>query len=72
MGKFFFWMPCWMFLSVLALLFLVALSCTPETPTPTPTYTPEVEEYRKCLVQETRLDRRPESLDAAVKKCGGG
>ena len=68
-GKIAFWCPCWLFLSLLALLFLVALSACGGDTKPLPTFTPAQQEWRKCLVQETRLDRSNENLDRAAIYC---
>ena len=72
MRKFLFYMPCWLFFSLVALIFLVALSaCGGDETPPPPTFTPEQKEYRKCLIEHTRLDRRDENLDRAAEICRG-
>ena len=69
-GKVAFWCPCWLFLSLLCVLFIVTLGCTSnEQPTATP-WVPS-DEY-KCLQKETRTDRTDANLDRAYALCYNG
>ena len=71
-GKIAFWCPAWLFFILIGLIFLIALSaCGGDSTKPMPTFTPEQQEYRKCLIQNTRTDRRPENLDKWAKICKG-
>ena len=74
----FFFLPMYLFFAVVALLFIVALSCKPENqqnqhsakPAKTaPTFTPEEQAYRACLIKLTRTNRTDGNLDRAVLLC---